>query len=186
MGKIKTKGFTNPIELFIRRLEELLERNIFKRKINDQLDLLIDDVIELLKELRSSKKPLSHERRKDLLNKIRERYEKINDMSKCNQKKCRRKERWEIGFSAILQNDSGGFLAGDELDFTAFFCDKHFVGLSGCGNVINFRQLGKEEWMDFDDHDNPFILRDLVKNSYKLYLSENLRFKNITNFNEKK
>lgn len=186
MEAIKTKGLTNPIELCIGKLEEFLKRNIFKRKINDQIDLLIDDVIELLKELRTSKKPLSQERRDCFFDKIRERFEKINDMSKCSQKKCKRKERWEIGFSKILQNDSSGFLAGDKLDFTAFFCDKHFIGLSGCGNVIEFRQIGKEEWINFDDHDNPFILRDLVKNSYKLYLSEDLRFKNITNFNEKK
>lgn len=103
-------------------------------------------------------------------------------MEKCNWKKCKRKARWEIGFSAIIQNDSSGFLCGDDVAFTQLFCDKHFIELNGCGNTIEFRQIKEEKWKDFDEYDNPFLLKDLVRNSYKLYISDKLKFNKITNF----
>lgn len=105
---------------------------------------------------------------------------------KCNwekcKKKCKKKARWEIGFSAIIQNDSSGFLCGDSTVYTEFFCDLHLISFNGCGNITEFRKIGEEKWKVFDDYDNSFILQDLVKDSYKLYINEKLKFKKITHF----
>ena len=100
--------------------------------------------------------------------------------NKCNAENCKKSARWEVGFSKILQNDSSGFLCGDKPVNIDLFCDKHFVELNGCGNAIRFRQIGDNEWLDFLDNDNPIILQEFVRKSYKLYVQ--VKFRKITEF----
>lgn len=80
--KKKIDGFIASAEDYIKKLEHMIERNQLKRRINDQLDRLIDDHIELLRELKSTKKPLTKERRDYFLNKLEKRQEKIHEISK--------------------------------------------------------------------------------------------------------
>jgi len=75
-------GFIATAEDYIKKLQEVIKRNEMKRKINDQLDLIIDDSIELLKELKASKKPFSKERKDYYLNKLEERRTKLYDLKK--------------------------------------------------------------------------------------------------------
>lgn len=77
-----SNDFIQTAEKYIEKLEIIMERNMFKRKINDQLDLMLDDFIELLKELRSTKKPLSKEKRDYFFSKLCERQKKIHEISK--------------------------------------------------------------------------------------------------------
>lgn len=74
-------GFIATAEDYIRKSQEVIKRNQKKRKINDQLDRLIDDFIELLRELRSTKKPLSKEKRDYFFSKLCERQEKIHEIN---------------------------------------------------------------------------------------------------------
>lgn len=74
-------GFIATTENYIQKFQEILERNKSKRKINDQLDLLIDDHIELLKELRITQKPLTKERKDYFMDKLKKRQEKIHEIS---------------------------------------------------------------------------------------------------------
>ncbi|GAI96562.1 unnamed protein product [marine sediment metagenome] len=78
--KKKINGFIATAEDYIRKLEHMIERNRLKRRINDQLDRLIDDHIELLRELKSTRKPLTKERKDYFLNKLEERQEEIHKM----------------------------------------------------------------------------------------------------------
>ena len=80
--KKKINGFIASAEDYIGKLEHMIERNRLKRRINDQLDRLIDDHIELLRELKSTKKPLTKERKDYFLNKLEERQEEIHEISK--------------------------------------------------------------------------------------------------------
>ena len=80
-NKKKIDGFIATAKNYITKLEDVIEKNKLKRKINDQLDLLIDDHVELLRELRTTKKPLTKERRDYFLKKLEERQEKICDVS---------------------------------------------------------------------------------------------------------
>lgn len=75
-------GFIATAKDYIKKFEEIIERNQAKRRINDQLDLLIDDHIEILRELRITRKPLTKERKDYFLNKLEERQEKIHEISK--------------------------------------------------------------------------------------------------------
>ncbi len=50
-----------------------------------------------------------------------------------------------------------------ENEVQQLFCDKHFIELNGCGNVVEFREIGEEKWIDFSDYDNPFVLASLVE-----------------------
>ena len=103
-------------------------------------------------------------------------------MSKCCwKKKCKRKARWEVGFTIIV-HDSYMWEGSGENEYQQSFCDKHFINLNGCGNVVEFRQIGKEKWVDFGDYDNHFLLEELVKNSYKLYIDYKLKFNKIINY----
>lgn len=108
-------------------------------------------------------------------------------MTKCIDNKCKRKARWEIGFSFQL-NDTTSYSSSWEFtgnnDYQEIFCDKHFSELNGCGNVVCFRRIGDSKWKRFDDYDNYFILKDLVKESYKLFITHKLkiRFKKINSF----
>ena len=81
-NKKKIAGFIASAEDYIGKLEEMIERNQLKRRINDQLDRLIDDHIELLRELKTTRKPLTKERRDYFLNKLGERQEEIHEISK--------------------------------------------------------------------------------------------------------
>ena len=74
-------GFIATAENYITKLEEVIERNKSKRRINDQLDLLIDDHIELLRELRTTRKPLTKERKDYFIDKLKKRQEKIHEIS---------------------------------------------------------------------------------------------------------
>jgi len=69
----KIEDIIKKTEDYIKRLEEILQNNLTKRKINNQIDLMIDDIIELLQELRHSKKPLSNERKKYFREKLEKR-----------------------------------------------------------------------------------------------------------------
>ena len=80
--KKKIDGFIASAENYIGKLEHMIERNRLKRRINDQLDRLIDDHIELLRELKSTKRPLTKERRDYFLNKLEERQKEIHEISK--------------------------------------------------------------------------------------------------------
>jgi hypothetical protein len=106
-----------------------------------------------------------------------------SDKLKCFGEKCKREARWEIGFTVIV-HDSNMFEGSGENEFQRYLCDKHFIKLDGCGNVVCFRRIGNKKWKCFDDYDNPFVLRNLVKESYKLYISYKLKlkFKKISNF----
>ena len=77
----KIDGFIATAKDYVAKLEDVIERNELRRKINDQLDLVIDDQIELLKELRTTKKPLTKERRDHFLKKLEKRQEKIHEIS---------------------------------------------------------------------------------------------------------
>ena len=74
-------GFIATAENYIKKLNEVIERNKAKRKIHGQLDLLIDDHIELLTELRTTQKPLSKERKDYFMDKLEKRQEKIHEIS---------------------------------------------------------------------------------------------------------
>lgn len=74
-------GFIATAEDYIKKFQAVIRRNQEKRKINDQLDRLIDDFIELLRELKSTKKPLSKERRDSFLEKLEKRREKISGLT---------------------------------------------------------------------------------------------------------
>lgn len=76
-----TKGVIDSTINNLEKLEELLKKNLLKRKINDQIDLLIDDFRELLKELRTTQKPLSKERREYFFGKLDERQKKIHKIA---------------------------------------------------------------------------------------------------------
>lgn len=80
-NKKEIDGFIASAEDYIEKLEHMIERNRLKRKINDQLDRLIDDHIELLRELKSTMKPLTKERKDYFLNKLEERQEEIHKIS---------------------------------------------------------------------------------------------------------
>lgn len=80
-NKEKIDGFIETAKDYITKLDNIIERNKFKRRINDQLDLIIDDFIELLGELRSTKKPLTKERKDYFLNKLEKRRQKFHEMS---------------------------------------------------------------------------------------------------------
>lgn len=80
--KKKINGFIASAKDYIGKLEHMIERNRLKRSINDQLDRLIDDHIELLRELKSTQKPLTKERKDYFLNKLEERQEKIHEIRK--------------------------------------------------------------------------------------------------------
>lgn len=105
-----------------------------------------------------------------------------NDTNKSEKMECNKEARWELGFSSIIRNDSSGFLCGDNVSHTDFFCDIHFIGFEGCGNLIEFRKIGDKKWRKFDGYDNLFILQDLVKDSYKLYINNEIKFKKINKF----
>lgn len=94
---------------------------------------------------------------------------------KCEQKNCKKVARWEIAFSKMLQNDSSRVLCDDTLDHTNYFCDKHFVELNRCENAIRFRLIGDINWLDFSEHDNLYVLQELVVKSHKLYIQEKFR-----------
>ncbi len=81
-NKKKIDGFIASAEDYIGKLEHMIERNRLKRSINDQLDRLIEDHIELLRELKSTRKPLTKERKDYFLNKLEERQEEIHKISK--------------------------------------------------------------------------------------------------------
>ncbi len=93
----------------------------------------------------------------------------------CNWKDCNRKGRWEVGFTIIIHN-TFMFEGSGNNEYQQFFCDDHFIGLNGCGNVVEFRHIRQEKWRDFSDYDNPFVLRDIVKGSYKIYVNQKLKF----------
>ncbi|KKL99180.1 hypothetical protein LCGC14_1817020 [marine sediment metagenome] len=95
-------------------------------------------------------------------------------------KHCPKESRWEIGFTVIVHN-AHMYEGSGETDYKQKFCDEHFIGLCGCGNTTEFRLIGEKEWKDFLDHDNPFILEELVKKSYKNYISDKSKF-NINGF----
>ncbi len=82
VSKEKIAGFIATAKDYIKKFEEIMERNQARRRINDQLDRLIDDHIELLRELRITQKPLTKERKDYFLNKLEERQEKIHEISK--------------------------------------------------------------------------------------------------------
>ena len=100
--------------------------------------------------------------------------------SKCSAKDCKKLARWEIGFSEILKKSNSRFLCGDKIDHIDSFCDEHFVGFNGCGNAITFSLIRDNEWLDFSEHDNLFVLQELVKKSYKLFIQ--VKFRKITEF----
>ena len=101
--------------------------------------------------------------------------------SKCDYKKCKKEPRWEVGFTIII-HDSYMFEGSGNNEFQRYFCDRHFIGLNGCGNVVEFRRIGEKKWIDFSDYDNYYLLEDLVKNSYKIYINQNLKFNKLDNF----
>lgn len=74
-------GLITTSENYIDKLQDVIERNQSKRRINDQLDLLIDDCIDLLGELRKTKTPLSKEKRDYYFKKLEVRQEKIYEIS---------------------------------------------------------------------------------------------------------
>lgn len=75
-------GFIATAEDYIKKFQEVIKRNEKKRKINDQLDLLTDDFIELLMELKASKKPFSKERKDYYLYKLEKRRTKLYELKK--------------------------------------------------------------------------------------------------------
>ncbi len=81
-NKKEINGFIATAENYIKKFQKVIERNKKKRNLNDQLDLLIDDFIELLRELRESKKPLSQERRDYFFSKLKVRQERIHEIGK--------------------------------------------------------------------------------------------------------
>ena len=93
----------------------------------------------------------------------------------CDWNKCNKEARWEVGFTMII-NDIFMFGGSGKNEYQQLFCDEHFITLNRCGNVVEFRHIRDEKWKDFDDYDNPFVLRDIVKNSYKVYISQDLKF----------
>ena len=75
-------GFIATAKDYIKKFQKVIERNQEKRKINDQLDRLTDDFIELLNELKSTKKPLPKERREYFLEKLEKSRVKISELTK--------------------------------------------------------------------------------------------------------
>ncbi len=90
--------------------------------------------------------------------------------AKCDMINCKNTPRWKVGFSFMV-HDAFMFECSGKNEFQESLCDKHFIELNGCGNAVEFRQIEEEKWNDFNDFDNPFILRDLVKKSYKIYIT---------------
>ena len=76
-NKKKIDEFIATSKDYIKKLECIIERNQSRRRINDQIDLIIDDFIELLGELRSTKKPLTKEKRDYFLNKLEKRRQNL-------------------------------------------------------------------------------------------------------------
>lgn len=74
---------------------------------------------------------------------------------------CKNRTEWEVGFTIIVHN-SYMFEGSGKNEFQRFFCDKHLIALNGCGNVVEFREIGTEEWLDFSDYDNPYLLEYLI------------------------
>lgn len=74
-------------------------------------------------------------------------------------KECGKEAKWEVGFSFMVQDAFMHECSGKN-EYQGCFCDEHFIGLSGCGNVVEFRRIGV--WLDFDDVDNPNLLKDLT------------------------
>jgi len=102
-----------------------------------------------------------------------------NKILKCDWDKCINTSRWEVGLSVVVHNIFM-FEASGNNDIQQIFCDKHFIDLSGCGNVVEFRQIGEEKWLDFGDYDNTSILKEIVKKSYKIYTTGH--FKKLNDF----
>ena len=75
-------GFIATAEDYIKKFQKVIKRNQEKRQINDQLDRLIDDFIELLGELRSTKKPLPKARKDYFLEKLEKSRVKISGLTK--------------------------------------------------------------------------------------------------------
>ena len=88
-NKKEINGFIATAEDYIKKFQKVIERNQKKRKINDQLDLLIDDFIELLGELRSTQKPLPKARKDYFLDKLEERREKISELKKMDKEESK-------------------------------------------------------------------------------------------------
>lgn len=81
-NKKEINGFIATAEDYIKKFQKVIERNQKKRRINDQLDRLIDDSIELLNELKSTKKPLPKERKDYFLEKLEKRKQKLHEITK--------------------------------------------------------------------------------------------------------
>lgn len=81
---------------------------------------------------------------------------------KCTFEECIKPAQWEVGFSIMVIDDYTYECSGEN-EFQEFFCDKHFIKLSGCGNTVEFREIGTDEWINFDDSDSIFILKNLVR-----------------------
>lgn len=81
-NKKEINGFIATAQDYIKRFQKVIERNQKKRRINDQLDRLIDDFIELLNELKSTKKPLPKAKKDYFLEKLEERRVKISELTK--------------------------------------------------------------------------------------------------------
>lgn len=88
-NKKEINGFIATAKDYIEKFQKVIERNQKKRKINDQLDLLIDDFTELLGELRSTKKPLPKERKDYFLEKLEIRREKISELKKMDKEESK-------------------------------------------------------------------------------------------------
>ena len=72
-NKKEINGLIATAEGYIKKFQKVIERRKEKKNLNDQLDLLIDDFIELLRELRSTQKPLPKERKDYFLEKLEKR-----------------------------------------------------------------------------------------------------------------
>jgi len=71
---------------------------------------------------------------------------------------CGNEVKWEVGFSEMFNYECSG-----DNEFQRIFCDEHLIELCGCGNVVEFRKIGEEKWMDFSDYDHPSTLKKMIK-----------------------
>lgn len=84
-------------------------------------------------------------------------------------KACGKEAKWEVGFSTTSY-DVFMFECSGENEYQNVFCDEHFISLSGCCNVVEFRRIG--EWLNFSDYDNPNILKKLTEEEEIIYIQK--------------
>lgn len=92
-NKEKIDGIIAKGERIMKELIVVVQKNELKKKINNELDLTIDNFMELLKELKETKRPLTKERRDYFLKKLDNRHLALSSINEqkdeiLNKKNC--------------------------------------------------------------------------------------------------